>query len=972
MMGAHKNRRQRWAALALVLGMAGAAPAQTLSESFAGAPYSTQPFLQQALAARLRADAAAELGALEQGLQTLGPGSQEAFWLYRALRMYYADRGIPAKALEAAEREVALARGPGLQVSALAAVVSLRGSLYDKAGAQAALEKLAGLLRQLRGGSNWASRGNLWQAFHAWASGGYESRLGHPEAAQSAWKACLNFMAQVPGGEQHFLTVDCATEYAMGLAAKGLLAEAGALMVNQRELVKQSAEKQVRPALIARLAAPAALIAVEQGRLAEARGIASDAIEQLLALNAGDDSRRISRLRLLLAQIDMLENRWSEALAKHEGRLSGMKGAGTSLVRGSLTVDYAYTLYRLERFAEAEEMMGRIQASRRKLYDGASLFNLEANAFLGVMQAATGKDQEAYANLKGSVGGLLALLNAEGSASDGGTLRTARLNWILEAYLALLGKMALQGDVAASAEAFRMADLARGSRVQQALSAAVSRSVPADPALADLARQEQDSQRDMQSLTDTIGDLIARGRVSESDKVVADLRQTLAGLREKHGQVLEELQRHFPAYAALLNPKPVKPEAIQAALQGDEAMVAVYSTRTQTLVWALRASGPVAFAVVPVGQQALAQQVARLRQTLDPTTTGGNIPKFDTATAHDLYRLLLKPVEEGWRGAAKLFVVPHASLGQLPFATLLTAPWSEPVAKPAFAGLAEAPWLLKETAVTQLPSALALPLLRSEKRAPAEASFVGFGDPLFNRDRAAPATNARRNLAIKTATAKPVETHIDASIDFSLLSPLPDTALEIREIAKALKSDPAESAYLQQRATESNVRHQDLSRYRIVMFATHGLVPGEMPGMYQPALALSNPQLSGEPAESGVDGMLSMDEILNLKLNADWVVLSACNTAAAGGKGSEAVSGLGRAFFYAGARSLLVTHWPVETVSARMLTTEIFRQHQADGRIPRAVLLQKSSLALLRQGNKGFSYAHPLFWAPYVLVGDGG
>lgn len=947
--------------------------AQVSSGSFAGAPASVMPYLQQAFRARQGGDAASELSALEQGLQTTGVAHPDSFWLYRALRMYYADRGVPAKALEAAEQEVAVARLPGLQIPALASVVSLRGSLYNRAGAQAALDKLAGLLRQLRNSPNWATRGNLWQAFHAWASGGYEARLGHPDAAQAAWKACLGFMAQAEGGEHHFLTVDCATEQAMGLAAKGRLAEAGALMVRQRELLQQSAEKQLRPALIARLAAPAALIAIEQGRLQEARRIAADAIEQLLSMDAGEDSRRVGRLRLLLAQIDMLEDQWPAALEKHEQRLKGLGGDIQSPVRGSLSVDYAYTLYRLERYADAEEMMRRIQTARRKLYDPASLFNLEANAFLGVMQAANGKPQEAFANLSQSLPGLLALLNAEGSASDGGTLRSARLSWLLEAYLALLAQMAAAGDGGAAAEAFRVADLARGSSVQQALSAAVSRSVPADPALADLARQEQDSQRDMQSLTETIGDLLARGRISESDKVVVDLRQTLAGLRDKHAQVVEELGLRFPAYAALLNPRPLAPEAIQSSLQDDEALVAIFSTRKQTLVWAFGARGNVAFNVIPVGQQALAGLVRKLRQTLDPGSSGGSIPKFDTVTAYELYRQLLQPVEAGWRGKAKLYVVPHGPLGQLPFATLLTAPWSEKPAKIAFAGLSEAPWLLKEAAVTQLPAALALPLLRREQRPAAEAAFVGFGDPWFSRDDARQEVGQRRNLAIKpAAAAKPVQSHIDTALDFSLLAPLPDTSLEIQEIARALQSDPGASAYLRQRATETNVRQQDLARYRIVMFATHGLVPGEMPGMYQPALALSNPQLTGEAADGGVDGMLSMDEVLNLRLNADWVVLSACNTAAADGKGSEAVSGLGRAFFYAGARSLLVTNWPVETVSARLLTTEIFRQHRVNTGISRAVLLQKSSLSLLKQGSKSFSYAHPMFWAPYILVGDGG
>jgi CHAT domain-containing protein len=123
-----------------------------------------------------------------------------------------------------------------------------------------------------------------------------------------------------------------------------------------------------------------------------------------------------------------------------------------------------------------------------------------------------------------------------------------------------------------------------------------------------------------------------------------------------------------------------------------------------------------------------------------------------------------------------------------------------------------------------------------------------------------------------------------------------------------------------------------------------------------------------------------MEEILTLRLNADWVVLSACNTASSQGAGSEAISGLGRAFFYAGARALLVSNWPVETTSARALTTEVFRRQAAEPGLSRARALQQAMIALIDGGelrdsqNRRVvaSYAHPIFWAPFALVGDGG
>lgn len=209
-----------------------------------------------------------------------------------------------------------------------------------------------------------------------------------------------------------------------------------------------------------------------------------------------------------------------------------------------------------------------------------------------------------------------------------------------------------------------------------------------------------------------------------------------------------------------------------------------------------------------------------------------------------------------------------------------------------------------------------------------------------------------------------------------MLPRLPDTADEIRSIARAVNADPERDVFLGRAANEHVVKSAGLTGYRVVAFATHGLVPGNLDGLTQPALALTAPEV----AEVGGDGLLTMEEILALKLNADWVVLSACNTANAAGVGAEALSGLGRAFFYAGARALLVTHWPVETTSARALTTDLFARQASHPDVTRARALQQTMNALIDDavrvdpatGRAIFSYAHPIFWAPFALVGDPG
>jgi CHAT domain-containing protein len=156
-----------------------------------------------------------------------------------------------------------------------------------------------------------------------------------------------------------------------------------------------------------------------------------------------------------------------------------------------------------------------------------------------------------------------------------------------------------------------------------------------------------------------------------------------------------------------------------------------------------------------------------------------------------------------------------------------------------------------------------------------------------------------RTVADDTATV-PTFRSVANSSTLAQLSRLPDTAQEIREIARTLKADQATDVFLGERASERTVKTMNLADRRVIAFATHGLVPGDLNGLEEPAPALSAPEVANDDG----DGLLTMGEILGLKLDADWVVLSACNSAAGNGAGTEAISGLGRAFFYAGDRSL--------------------------------------------------------------------
>ncbi|MGH6663077.1 MAG: CHAT domain-containing protein, partial [Rhodospirillales bacterium] len=468
-------------------------------------------------------------------------------------------------------------------------------------------------------------------------------------------------------------------------------------------------------------------------------------------------------------------------------------------------------------------------------------------------------------------------------------------------------------------------------------------------------------------------------------------KAAIADLRAARTALLKEIEARFPEYADLMSPKPATVAEARAALRPGEALITAYVGEMRTYVWAITNDGKVSFAVVPVSQRELSIKVAVLRSALQPNArTLGDIPEFDLKEAYGLYKALLEPVAAGWRDAKSLLVVAHGPLGHLPLSLLpTTLTGLGPEREPLFSNYRDAPWLARTHTVTMLPSVASLRTLRrlppgDDRR----LAFAGFGDPLFSDapsaivqpTPAAPAAVTVRGLTTTRALpmrlrAAPATDKL-ASADLSVLPPLPDTSDEVRGIAVAMNADLTKSVFLGKDASEGRVKSMDLSGFKVLAFATHGLVPGDLDGLTQPALALSSPKVAG----GSDDGLLTMGEILGLKLDADWVVLSACNTGSGEGAGADAISGLGRAFFYAGTRALLVSNWPVETTSAKSLTTDIFQRQAAEPAVGRAEALRRAMVGLIdgpghvdaKSGKSNYSYAHPLFWAPFTIVGDGG
>jgi CHAT domain-containing protein len=260
-------------------------------------------------------------------------------------------------------------------------------------------------------------------------------------------------------------------------------------------------------------------------------------------------------------------------------------------------------------------------------------------------------------------------------------------------------------------------------------------------------------------------------------------------------------------------------------------------------------------------------------------------------------------------------------------------------------------FVAKDMSVSLLPSVRSFADLRdlvSASHAP--QPFIGFGDfrPHDTGGLALGDSCESQQLALQQSAA-----------------PLPESANEIARAAHAFSARHA-PLITGNDFTENAVETSNLSDYRVVYFATHGLLPTDLQCELQPALLTS----VGTGDNPG-DGFLTASEILNLHLDADLIVLSACNTGGGDGRGGESLSGLARSFFYAGARAMLVSHWFVESDATVRTMTELF-QKLGQG-TDTADALRDAQLEILDDagGDLPVYWSHPLYWGAFSLVGDG-
>jgi CHAT domain-containing protein/tetratricopeptide (TPR) repeat protein len=515
-------------------------------------------------------------------------------------------------------------------------------------------------------------------------------------------------------------------------------------------------------------------------------------------------------------------------------------------------------------------------------------------------------------------------------------------------------RMAPERRPAIVTNTFRVVQMAQASSVGEAVAALAARIAAGGGPRTAMIRERQDLVQQWQGLDSALVKSVSRVPAARRPAEEVSLRAALKEATQRLDGLDTRIAAEFPNYAELSNSQPLPAEAAQALLASDEALLVYLATDKATWVWVLRC-GDLTFHRIEINAKALAGEVKALRRRLDPDLNPKFLP-FPATRAYALFQRLVAPAQPLLAGVRHLLIVPDGALQSLPLGVLVTQPPEHDPETPAdYRGIA---WLARDYAVTVLPSVSSLRGLRqfaNSEHAP--APFLGIGNPVLS-GRPGGRTPALPSLW-RGALAD-----VEAVRE---LPPLPETAEELRAIARTMGTDD-DDLLLADRASEPVLRQIPLDRYRVVAFATHGLMSGELKGLAEPALVLTPPA----EATADNDGLLTTSKIATLKFNADWVVLSACNTAAEdGAPDGGGLSGLAKAFFYAGARSLLVSHWPVRSDAAAKLTTGALAELAKHSTIGRAEALRRSMMAMLDPANPP-EFAHPQAWAPFVLAGEGG
>ncbi len=721
--------------------------------------------------------------------------------------------------------------------------------------------------------------------------------------------------------------------------------------------------------------------------------------EKTLGANHPSVAATLNNLAVLLAG----RGRFGEAEPLHGRALAiAEKSLGPAhLDTASMLTTLAITYDRQGKSAQAETLYAKAVVNAR---EAGVPRNLLVNASsMGYSMARRGRLREALPYYREAVDALEALYSqSQGQSEESRQAFLGQFAYVYRELIRILVALNVQTpgqghDKEALAVASRSQSRVFSEMLRQADVARFSDA----PAFAALKKQRESAQERITALRFAL-------------LSVADGQPGAAGQKTQIGRQLTEqeavlktaedtLWRDYPRFMELTNPRPVTADDLQKNLLREGEVLITYALLPNQAVIFAVTRDKFQMVTTNVSRADLTARVQRLRRPMERIAGGEPLivlREMDPQVLASLYRDLMTPVAATLQGARRVLVVADGPLYTLPFELMVTRYGNEERAKfdslrragngsaanPFFGEYAALPFAGDAHRFTYLPSLAALASQRTNPKPPARYSrqLVAFADAVFGGEDGQPASynpQTRTLLGVLAATLPAGGARIPR---------LAETAAEAREVAAILGGET--TVLMRGDAQEKRAKSGILKDARFVLFATHGFLGGDFlqnidiasdaegvvarsgtpnkGALAQPALALT---LTGDL--QGEDGLLSMREVIeDVELSAELVVLSACNTAGDSQSSSngEGFAGLTRSFMYAGAKSLIVSHWSVDSVATQALVTGTFREMKG-GKNPIEALgaAQKTLVASVYQSEgRSFSRAHPFFWAPFVVVGD--
>ncbi|HUB16031.1 MAG TPA: CHAT domain-containing protein [Acetobacteraceae bacterium] len=823
------------------------------------------------------------------------------------------------------------------------------------------------------------SSGDVGQFEELMVAGTRANLADNTGAAESAFRAALALQQKLLGKDNPE-TSTTIMSLALQLSNQGRFAEADALFAQAAQLVPKSAN----PTAVARLYHYRGLDAMNQGKLDDAIKLLDQAA-RLYAANVPEQALKAKPRPAFSNAFVFNRSRISGALTPDQDLLTDPRAQSALL--GLIEVDRnrAVLLRVLGKPAEADALLTK--ATDLAQGNGLARPILDARLYrtTALTSAAQGQASQALVELAQSTvafGQALPgskplaetflvrareLLN-NGHGADAlpvchsavialAELKSGTTPELMAPCLDVYAQAAdAQKDHAQAllAEMFTAEQLAQGSITSEqiAQAAATLAENSRDPKVGAAIRTERDLKGKLDTLYSQRDDLTRaqqQGAPNNPEILAraAALDKDIADTRSKLQDADSAVQAAAPNYGQLVQ-QVVSAQDVFAALHPGEAFAAITVGDRDGWVFLLR-DKTITVSRIDAGLPDIAGLVKRVRAGIELTTAG--LPVFDVADAQRLYTLTLGGVAKQLAGVKALVVAPSGPLLSLPFEVLLTGP-----AQPN--ELATAPWLVRNFTIAHVPAPSNFVSLRKiAGGSRATQPWFGFGD--FR-----PVTLAQARASFPGATC---------SDSAQLLSELPLLPYATKELnaARAILDASTADELVGPAFTADAVLKTPLKNFRILHFATHALLPTDLRCQTQPAIVTSDP--AGAANASGA--LLTASEVVGLSLDADLVILSACNSGGPGGTtAGESLSGLARAFFYAGARALLVTHWSVNDQVAAFLVADTLRRMKENPALGVAGALRNAQLAMVADAGKGLpaEIAHPFFWAPFAVIGEGG